>query len=408
MRERPNQKDTPDITVCHVSTMTNWGGVERLLEDSLIHSHPTGIRNLLLATSWSPDVVSMIQAANIPTLLLQRNGRFDLRAIHHAVSWLRNERVDVLHSYNAFANIWGSLLATLARIPIFITGEHGTIWRTSGALFQLDRLAQRTAMANIVNSQAAAMLLHHRYGAPFDKIHVVTNAVAPLPAADVVNLRRSLGLGDAPVVGSIGRLDSPKDYHTLIDAAALVLRKNENLRFMLVGGGPLEAELRARVTHLGIGGHFLMTGFRPDARQLVQAFDLFVGTSIRESFGNVFVEAALAGVPAIAPMIDGIPEVVIDGQTGVLLAPRLPVRLPETPATPIGSLAVINGRLAAPQSLDPAELAGAILNLMADPEQRASLGAEAYRQAKLRFSLERYTMDLVGLYRHLAAKPSSN
>jgi glycosyltransferase involved in cell wall biosynthesis len=385
--------------------MADWGGVERLIEDVLTHPAQPGIRHVLLATSWSPQVISSIRAAGTPILLLERSGRFDPRAVARAVAWLRREQVGVVHAYNAYANIWGHLLATLARIPVFVAGEHGTIWRTRDLLYHLDRRAQRAATAVVANSEAAATLVHHRYGVARDKIHIIANAVAPLPEADVASLRRSLGLGDAPVVGSIGRLDSPKDYRTFIDAAALVLARDDRVRFMLVGGGPLEMELRAQVKELDISDRFMMTGFRADARQLIQMFDIFIGTSIRESFGNVFVEAALAGVPVIAPAIDGIPEAVEDGQTGLLLVPKLPVRLPHTPATPIGALTVRNGQLASPLSLDPAQLAETIIELMSDSERRRQLGNQARQRAQLLYNIDRYIMELMCLYRHLEASP---
>lgn len=383
--------------------MTNWGGVERLIEDTLTYPPQTGLRHHLLATSWSPHVVNAIKSAGVPTLLMRRNGRYDIRAVRQAVAWLRREQVDIIHSYNAYANIWGRLLATLARVPVLGTGEHGTIWRTDGKLFQLDRAAQRTAGAVIANSQAAAYLVERRYGVAREKIHVISNAVAPLPPVDRDALRRSFGWADAPIVGSVGRLDTPKDYRTLIEAAGLALKQNENLRFLLVGGGPLEPELRALVSDLGLDGRFIMTGWRDDARQLVQIFDLFVGTSIRESFGNVFVEAALAGVATIAPAIDGIPEVVVDGETGRLLTPRRPIRPPlANNATPIGPYAVVNGQLVPPRSLDPIELAGAIVQLMDDRAQRIRMGDAARHRAQLLFGLDRYIMNLTTLYRQLA------
>jgi glycosyltransferase involved in cell wall biosynthesis len=403
MREGTDGGMTLELNVCHVSTMTNWGGVERLVEDVLTYPPQGGVRHHLLATSWSSKVVDPIRAAGVSTLLMERKGRFDMAAIRQGVAWLRHEKIDVIHAYNAYANIWGRMLATLARIPVFIAGEHGTIWRTDRAIFQLDRYAQRTARGVIANSQAAATLAQRRYGVWPDKIHVIYNAVAPLPPADAGALRRSLGLEGALIVGSVGRLDTPKDYRTFIDAAALALAQNADLRFLLVGGGPLEAELRAQVNALDLDGRFVMTGWRDDARQLVQIFDLFVGTSIRESFGNAFVEAALAGVPAVAPAVDGIPEVIIDGETGRLLTPRRPIRPSMTAnATPIGPYALINGQLTPPRSLDPAELAGEIVQLMTDRQRRARLGEAARRRAQLRFGLERYIMELSALYRRLA------
>ncbi len=388
--------------ICHLSTMTGWGGVERLVEDVLLQVAATGETHYLLAPSWSPEVIAPLEAAGIPMLLLNRQSRHDPRGVAQAVAWLRHKQVTILHAYNAFANIWALALSRLAGVPVFIAGEHGTVWRTRGSLFQLDRLAQRTATAVVANSEAAAMLVQQRYGVPPASIQVVANAVAPLPAVDRDALRRSLGLEGAPIVGSIGRLDNPKDQHTLLEAAALALRQRDDLRFVLVGGGPLEAELRTHLQELGLTGRFTMTGWRSDARELIHTFDLFVGTSIRESFGNVFVEAALAGLPVIAAAVDGIPEVVVHNKTGYLLHPKRPIH-PSTAAgaTPIGPFALIDGHLSPPHSLDPAELAQAIVDLMADPERRQQLGEAARQRAQLRYGLDRHIMELSDLYRRL-------
>lgn len=123
------------VVVCHLSTMTGWGGVERMVEDVLLHPAATGGTHHLLAPSWSPEVVAPIEAAGIEMLLLHRRSRYDPRGIAQAAAWLRRKQVTILHAYNAFANIWALALSRLAGVPVFIAGEHGTVWRTSGGLF---------------------------------------------------------------------------------------------------------------------------------------------------------------------------------------------------------------------------------------------------------------------------------
>lgn len=335
---------------------------------------------------------------------MRRRARFDLSAINEATRWLQSENIELLHSYNSFANTWGRILATLARIPIFITGEHGTVWRTSGFLFHLDKVAQRTAKMTIANSHASATLIQQRYCLPADKITVLYNAVASLPRIDKDEMRRYWGVEGATIVGSVGRLDNPKDYPTLVDAAKRVISQRKDIVFVLVGGGPLENELRDQINVHGIANNFIMTGWRSDAREIMQMFDLFVGTSIRESFGNVFVEAALAGIPVIAPAVDGIPEVVADGETGLLLTPRCQFRPSNSPsATPIGPIAIINQKISKPLSLDPDELAKNILNLLDDRDRLKKYGDIARSRAQLRYGLHRYIMNLNNLYFSLLA-----
>jgi len=364
--------------------MTRWGGVERMLADLLVRAPQEPTRHYLLTTSSAPDVRQAVLDAGVPWFEPARGGHYDPRAIMQMAAWLRRHSIQVVHTYNGFANAWGAVAARLAGVPVLVTGEHGTVWRMGGIMARLDRWAQRSAAAVVANSHASRALLMARYGVAERRIHVVPNAVAPLPPADRAAVRAEWGLGDAPVVGSIGRLDTDKAYHVFLAAARRVAAVAPEVRFVLVGGGPLEGELRQLAADAGLGDRLIMTGWRADARAIVQAFDLFVSTSIREPFGNVLIEAALAGVPAVAPAVDGIPEAVIDGETGRLLRPTVPVSLTASPgASAVAERVWLDGRLAAPLALDPDELAGAIVGLLADRPRRAALGRQAQQPADL-------------------------
>ena len=200
-------------------------------------------------------------------------------------------------------------------------------------------------------------------------------------------------------MGSVGRLDTPKNFAVFVESAALLLPKNPNLVFMLIGGGPLEAELSERMQTLGIAHRFIMTGWRSDARQLIQAFDIFVSTSLQESFGNVLIEAGHAGIPVIAPAVDGIPEAVADRKTGLLLTPTEPATRPRASlATPMPKFSLRASTLVSPLSLDPKILAEAIAHLLERPDLRQQYGYAGQIQAQERFSLERYIAELESIY----------
>lgn len=386
--------------VCQFSTLTRWGGVETMLVDLLLHSNRQQVQYLLVTTSSDPEMMDVVRRAGI--LCYQPAGRFryDPGKFLQMARWLRSHGVQVVHSYNAFANSWANITTLLGGIPVLFTGEHGTIWNVRPPIAWLDHWAHQRARSVIANSQAAAKMLELRYGVPVSKISVIYNGVAAIPPVDVREVRAQLGIKDnALVVGSIGRLDTPKDYATLINAAALVLKKRQDTLFVLVGGGPLENELRACAAEQGIQARFLFTGWRRDARTLMQAFDIFVSTSIRETFGNVLIEAALCAKPVIAPAIDGIPEAVIHEQTGLLLQPTRHIRQYQSPqASPIPKRVLLDGKLHPPRALDPEILAEAILTLLASSELRTCYGSQARERAQRLFSIERYMRDLEGFY----------
>ena len=403
-----SNSDHRELRVCHVSTMTNWGGVERLLVDFLLHTGQRHIRHLLLTTSSIPEVVKPVQQAGVSTFQPKRRFHYDPGAIFQMARWMRSQQVQIVHSYNAFANSWGNLAALMARIPLFISEEQGTVWWIRPPMAWLDRWAHHRARQVIANSHASAAALHLRYGVPKQKIRVVYNAVPPLPETDIKAARASLGIGTGLVVGSVGRLDTPKDFATLVDAAAIVLKGRRDVCFVLVGGGPLERSLREQVYELGLQDRFILTGWREDARVLVQVFDMFVSTSMHESFGNAIVEAELAGKPVIAPRVDGIPEALLDNTTGILLTPTEPVRRPTSAdATPFPKRVLIDGQLQTPRSLNPRELADAILYLLDRPDLRQQYGEAGRKRAEKIFSLDRYIQELESIYTELVRQRKS-
>lgn len=396
-------KPKQDVRVCHVATLTGWGGVERMLVD-LLTTAPLTQQHMLLTTSSRPAQLAPVQAAGVAHFEPRRRWRYDPGALLQMARWLRAQRVQVVHTYNAYANAWGGIAARLARVPVVVAGEHGTALNAPGAMTWLDGWAQRSATAVVANSSATVQIVQLRYGVDPARIRLVPNGVPPLPPlADPAALRLELGLpAGALLVGSIGRLDMPKHFHTLVEAAAIVLRQRPDAHFVLVGGGPLRAELAQLAAERGIADRFLLTGWRADARAVVQLFDIVVSTSLQESFGNTLVEAALAGKPVVAPAVGGIPDVVVPGETGLLLRPACAPIAPRAPGVLQPYAQVFrDGALRPPQAVCPADLAAALLALLADPARRAEMGAAAARRAAEAFSLARYAADLEGVYREL-------
>jgi glycosyltransferase involved in cell wall biosynthesis len=385
--------------VCHVAAMDNWGGVERMLVDVLTCVKSQSLQHLLMCTSSKPDIVEPIISQSIPFFQPDCFSRYDPRIIVQMSKWLREHNVQLVHSYNAYANLWGCMASSLSGTPTFISGERGSVWWAQPPVAWLDRWAQHKAKVIIANSNASSRMLQLRYNMPPEKIQVIYNAIPAPPIVDKEKIRTELGIGRKQLVGSVGRLDSPKDYFTFVEAASIVVHKRNDVRFLIIGGGPMHAELQDTIAAYGLQNQCILAGWREDARSLMQALDVFVSTSIREAFGNALVEAALARIPIIAPCVDGIPEAVIDGRTGLLLKPTRPMRLPRsTGITPIPKAVLINGELQPPRSLNPNELAETILHLLDRSELRLKLGQAGKERAERLFSLDRYSSRLEGIY----------
>ena len=183
------------------------------------------------------------------------------------------------------------------------------------------------------------------------------------------SVREELGVADEQVlVGTIANLRREKAYEDLLDAAGLLLQRRDNVRFVSVGQGPLEAELRQRHAQLGLGEGFRFLGYRPDALRLLAGFDLFVLSSHHEGLPVAVMEAQALGTPIVATAVGGLPEAVTDGIDGVLVPPAR-----------------------------PAELADAIDQLASDPERRQRMQVAARRSAE-RFDVVRAVQALEERY----------
>ncbi|OGS41167.1 MAG: hypothetical protein A2506_00725 [Elusimicrobia bacterium RIFOXYD12_FULL_66_9] len=141
-------------------------------------------------------------------------------------------------------------------------------------------------------------------------------------------LSGELGLDPAMTwIGNLAALVPHKDHDTLLAAAVLVLFKRPDARFIIAGRGPEEARLAAAVRRLGLEGKVMLIGHREDAVPLLKSLDVYVQSSWGEGMGSVLIEAAACGVPRAATTAGGIPEVVADGETGLLVLPRNPEAL---------------------------------------------------------------------------------
>ena len=385
------------LKICHISTMTNWGGVERMLVDFLSTNHQGSFAHSLLSTSSSPEILSEVQRRGVPIFEPKRRLRYDPTAIAQMAQWLRAQNVSIAHAYNAVPNAYGNLAALLANTPIFVSSERGTVWRSRSHLLWLNRLAYQRADAVIANSEASKLLVMKRYKVPAQKIRVIHNFVAAPLRVERETVRQQFGLTDEFVIGSIGRLETQKGYTVFVDAAQQVLQHLPNARFILVGGGEEEATLRKQVDDAGIADKFILTGWRSNAREILQSFDLFVSTSMFEPFGNVLVEAAMVGIPVIAPYVDGIPEAVADGVTGKLLRPS---QRP-TSITGLPSQVVIDGQLREPLMLDTEVLVDTILKFAANQDMRRAYGAAGKTRAYEMFTLAKYVGNVDRLYTDL-------
>jgi glycosyltransferase involved in cell wall biosynthesis len=195
--------------------------------------------------------------------------------------------------------------------------------------------------------------------------------VAAAPAAD---LHAELWLPHhAPIVGNVAALVPHKGQRHLIEAAAIVVQQVPDARFVIAGEGELRAQLERQIKDRRLEKHVFLLGFRPDVLSVHKAFDIFVMSSITEGLGTSLLDAMACGKPIVATTAGGMPEVVADGETGILVPPR-----------------------------DDETLAAAIVKLLTHERLRDSMGAAGGRRVRERFSSERMVQDTLTLYERVA------
>ncbi|MGD9498453.1 MAG: glycosyltransferase family 4 protein [Armatimonadota bacterium] len=254
--------------------------------------------------------------------------------------------------------------------PIVLLGHGGEFAASGGNVVKwlVQRAVLRRAARCLANSEHTAGIFHRARVRP-ERIGIIYGGVRPerfeRPPEQVVALRAELGLGERPVLLTVARLVERKGHETVLRALPTVLAHVPDLRYLIVGEGPMREPLEALVQELGIGDAVIFTGeVSPEKLPLCYlCADVFTMPShavpgeLAEGLGLAFLEAAAAGVPSVATRFGGIPDAIADAETGLLVAPR-----------------------------EDAALAEALARLLTDAQMRARMGAAARERVQRQFT----------------------
>ena len=299
-----------------------------------------------------------------------------LPALWALYALFRRWRPDVVHSHLYPAHLHATLAGQLAGVPALISTAHTLIVRPGDPW-----LLGLTRGRVIAVSQAAKALLVGA-GVPPGRVRVIYNGIEPRYFEDQTEaarrIRQELGIAaDAPVVGMIARLSPEKGHDVFLQVAREVAARRPDARFLVVGAGPLSAELQQLSAALGLAEQVIFTGARRDVTALNHVIDVFLLPSREEALPLAVLEAMAAERPVVATAVGGVPEVVVDGETGFLCQPG-----------------------------ERAPLARAVLALLERPELRAALGRRGRRRAASRFGVERMVQETARYYQATIAAGS--
>ncbi len=272
---------------------------------------------LAAGTGW---LGARFRDAGFEPASFELRGPVDLAAVRTLTRILREFRADVVHSHEFTMAIYGAAAArrTGARHVITMHGGlyYANAWRRRMAL----RWAARRSEALVGVSRDTAATLASTLGVNASLVHVVPNGI-PLRTGVRDRIRRELAVGtDDLLIVSIGNLYPVKGHAVLLDALAM-LGDAPRWRLAIAGRGDEESRLRARADEAGIGDRVRLLGFREDVADILAAADIFAMPSLSEGLPLALVEAMSFGLPVVVSRVGGIPEVVTDGEDGMLVPP---------------------------------------------------------------------------------------
>jgi glycosyltransferase involved in cell wall biosynthesis len=364
------QSVTRSLRIIQYITPSQIGGAELHVAALSERLRARGHEVLVVCPRGRP-LAAELAARGLPTRTPRTAGKLDPVTLARLVRWLRRGRIDVIHTHLSTASLLGSLAAHIAGVRSLAT-VHGLNTRTCF------RFADRIiAVSHAVKRHLVAQ------GIPDGRVTVIHNGVdlrSLARASSTGCLRQRWGITEeAPLLVTVGRLVPTKGHRDLLQALHLLVQdpRWQELRLLVVGTGVLLGQLQAEAQQAGLADRVIFTGFQRDVLPFVHAANVFVLPSVQEGLSLSALEAMALGKPVVACRVGGTPEVVADGETGLLVSP---------------------GR--------PEELAAALVRLLMYPEAAERMGALGERRAREMFDLEQMVSRIEAVYGELVRRPA--
>jgi glycosyltransferase involved in cell wall biosynthesis len=370
------------LKVMHVVLSLDVGGLERIVLDLVRRGQELGQEVCVTCVASRGCLAPQVEALGTPVYCLDKGPGLRVRTVRRMSEVLRDFGPHVVHTHQIGALLYAGWAARRLGVPAVVHTEH--INNIKKAKSRLRRL--RTAMHLYlgaryadrffcVSEDIAAQVIGYRLVAQ-RKVQVVLNGIDTRRFANpsaAGELRGSLGIpADAPVIGTVGRLNEVKRQDLLIEAFADVRREIPGAHLLLVGDGPARPDLETLTGRLGLQASVHFAGYQAEPERFLKTMTIFALPSRMEGTPLVVLEAWAAGLPVVATRVGGVPRMIADGQNGLL---------------------VDEGK--------QASLAAALLRLLRDPEQRRRIAAAGQQTVAARYSLERMAGDYASQYLEL-------
>jgi len=357
------------LTILHCESSLGWGGQENRTLNELLAVREIGHR-CLVACQPGAKLGARAREAGFAVTEVRMRHVLDLPGIATLRGLMRREKVHIVNTHSGRDTQLAGLAArSLGRgRPRVVRTRHLALPISSRFTYSIlpDHVV---TVSHFVADYLASE------GIPRRRITAVQTGIdlAPYQLAEPGTLREELGLGPAvQLIGTVAILRKKKGHVEVIEAAGRVLERFPDVHFIFAGNGPQMENLRRRIAERGLDSHFHLLGLRRDVPNILKSLDVFVLPTYQEALGTAFIEAGATGCPVIGTAVDGVPEVIVDGETGILVPPR-----------------------------DSAAVAQALLALLENPGRRRAMGQAGALHVAGRFSRQAMAMGMLAVYERL-------
>jgi glycosyltransferase involved in cell wall biosynthesis/peptidoglycan/xylan/chitin deacetylase (PgdA/CDA1 family) len=360
-----------------IDNLIETGGAERFALGLATHLPADRFEVWVCSTRrQEPLAVQALADAGVRHLHLGRRAKWDVYRFLRLIALMRRERFDIVHAHMFGSNTWATVFGKLTGVPVIVAHEHNWSYTGDPLRVWVDReVIGRFATQFVAVSRANRERMIELEGIPGEKIRVLPTAYIPSPDVSDGDIRAELGLGETtPLIATVAVLREEKALEVLIEAHAQLQGPGAAAHLVLIGDGPRRPDLERRVAELDTADRVHFLGFRRDVDSILRAVDVCAMSSDWEGMPLFALESMAAGIPLVATSVGGVPEIIDDEVTGLLVPPR-----------------------------DPPALAAALSRLLDDQALRESLGASASSRIE-ELGIDRVAGRFADLYDSLLAR----
>ncbi len=380
---------TTPYRVLFLITSSGTGGAENLFKELILRLDRSRFEPLLCSLRASGTMAREVEASGVPVLSLEMSERPHATEMIRAWSQLRrlfrDQSIDLVQTSLYRANVLASMAVQMSQdMPKIVTSQHSLAPLAGTLPILMTRQSHRLSDRVVAVSDAVRSYMIESEGVPSERIVTIPNGVDTerFHPIDRGEATQSLGLDPdrnsaEPIIGAAGRLTKVKGFDVLIESARLLVDSGRRPRILIAGEGPEEHSLQSQIVEAGLGDRVQLIGLQAEMAMLYAACDVFVLSSHREGSPSVVLEAMASERPVIATAVGGVPEIIEDGRSGLLVPPG-----------------------------EAEPLARAVAKLLDDEPTRQSIAARGRKRVVGAFDLDQITSRYEELYSDLVSPKS--